>query len=349
MNKGLRLTETWMHRALWLLAVIFASFLIGLGGKVIENLGGLEPAPSAQAMVEPAAAARNKAEIERAARAREQAGRALDQAQQKHEVAQANTRSARETFHNWLATRHATVRPEQDAELIERTRALDGLAQEERAALAVVEAQRQAQLDAAQAEQKAREEYAALLAPAQKRAEQAARRAELLVFLYRLALTLPLLLAAAWLFKHKRNSTYWPFAWGFIFFALFAFFFELVPYLPSYGGYVRYLVGILLTVVCGRYAIRWLQAWLARQKAAEALPEQQRKTGMRYDLVMGRIGKGLCPSCERPTNYKDDTLAHCPHCGFRLFDRCPVCTVRKNALTRFCFSCGTPANTSFAD
>jgi hypothetical protein len=349
MNKGLRLTETWMHRALWLLAVIFASFLIGLGGKVIENLGGLEPVPSAQAMVEPAAAARNKAEIERAAKAREQAGRALDQAQQKHEVAQANTRSARETFHNWLATRHATVRPEQDAELIERTRALDGLAQEERAALAVVEAQRQAQLDAAQAEQKAREDYAALLAPAQKRAEQAARRAELLVFLYRLALTLPLLLAAAWLFKHKRNSTYWPFAWGFIFFALFAFFFELVPYLPSYGGYVRYLVGILLTVVCGRYAIRWLQAWLARQKAAEALPEQQRKTGMRYDLVMGRIGKGLCPSCERPANYKDDTLAHCPHCGFRLFDHCPVCTVRKNALTRFCFSCGTPANTSFAD
>lgn len=349
MNKGLRLTETWMHRALWVLAVIFASFLIGLGGKVIQNLGGLEPAPSAQAMVEPAAAARNKAEIERAAKAREQAGRALDQAQQKHEVAQANTRSARETFHNWLATRHATVRPEQDAELIERTRALDGLAQEERAALAAVEAQRQAQLDAAQAEQKAREDYAALLAPAQKLAEQAARRAELLVFLYRLALTLPLLLAAAWLFKHKRNSTYWPFAWGFIFFALFAFFFELVPYLPSYGGYVRYLVGILLTVVCGRYAIRWLQAWLARQKAAEALPEQQRKTGMRYDLVMGRIGKGLCPSCERPTNYKDDTLAHCPHCGFRLFDRCPVCTVRKNALTRFCFSCGTPANTSFAD
>lgn len=349
MNKGLRLTETWMHRALWLVAVIFAGFLIGLGGKLIENLGGIEPAPSPQAMIEPAAASRVKTEIERADKAHEQAGRALDQAQQKHEVAQANTRSARETFHNWLATRHATVRPEQDAELIERTRALDALAQEERTALAAVEAQRQAQLDAAQAEQKAREEYAALLAPAQERAEQAARRAELLVFLYRLALTLPLLLAAGWLFKHKRNGTYWPFAWGFIFFALFAFFFELVPYLPSYGGYVRYLVGIALTVVGGRYAIRWLQAWLARQKAMEALPEQQRKTGMRYDYVMGHIGKGLCPSCERPANYKDETLAHCPHCGFQLFDRCPVCTVRKNALTRFCFSCGTPANTSFAD
>lgn len=349
MNKGLRLTETWMHRALWLVAVIFAGFLIGLGGKVIENMGGLEPAPTALALIDPDAAARYDADIKRANQAREEAERALEQARQKHEVAQANTRSARATFDNWIATRHATVRPEQDAELIERTRALDRLAREERTALAAVEAQQQARLDADQAAQKARQEHMALLAPARDQAAQAARRAELHVFLYRLALTLPLLLLAAWLFRQKRNSTYWPFAWGFIFFALFAFFFELVPYLPSYGGYVRYIVGILLTVVCGRYAIRWLQAYLARQKAIEAMPEQQRKTGMRYDLVMGRIGKGLCPSCERPANYKDETLAHCPHCGFQLFDRCPVCAVRKNALMRFCFSCGTPANTSLAD
>lgn len=349
MNKGLRLTETWMHRALWLVAVIFAGFLIGLGGKVIENMGGLEPAPTALALIDPDAAARYDADIKRANQAREEAERALEQARQKHEVAQANTRSARATFDNWIATRHATVRPEQDAELIARTRELDRLAQEERKALAAVEAQQQARLDADQAARKARQEHMALLVPAQDQAEQAARRAELHVFLYRLALTLPLLLLAGWLFRHKRNGTYWPFAWGFIFFALFAFFFELVPYLPSYGGYVRYIVGIVLTAVCGRYAIRWLEAWLARQKAIEAMPEQQRKTGMRYDLVMGRIGKGLCPSCERPTDYKDETLAHCPHCGFRLFDRCPVCTVRKNALMRFCFSCGTPANASLVD
>jgi predicted RNA-binding Zn-ribbon protein involved in translation (DUF1610 family) len=349
MNKGLRLTETWMHRALWLVALIFAGFLIGLGGKVIDNLGGLDPAPTAQAMIDPDAAAHYRAEIARASGARIEADRALEQARHRYEVAQANTRSARATFDNWIATRHATVRPEQDAELIARTRALDGLALEERSALAAVEAQQQARLDAVQADEKARREHAALLVPARDQAEQAARRAELHVFLYRLVLTLPLLLVAGWLFRHKRNGTYWPFAWGFILFALFAFFVELVPYLPSYGGYVRYIVGIALTVVCGRYAIRWLQAYLARQKAIEALPEPQRKTGMRYDLVMGRIGKGLCPSCERPTNYKDETLAHCPHCGFQLFDRCPVCTVRKNALTRYCFSCGTPANVSLAD
>ena len=54
------------------------------------------------------------------------------------------------------------------------------------------------------------------------------------MFLYRLMLTLPLLVIAGW-----------PFVWGSICFALFAFFVELVPYLPSYGGYIRYVVGII--------------------------------------------------------------------------------------------------------
>ena len=349
MNIGLRLTETWMHRALWLVAIIFAGFLIGLGGKVIANLGSLDPAPPARSFVDQRTAAALDAEIERATAARVEAARALAQARQQHEVAQANTRSARQTFDNWIATRHATLRPEQDPELIERTRALDALAAAERTALRAVEAQQQAELNAAQGEEKARRDLETMMVPARAQAVKAARNAELRVFLYRLALTLPLLLVAGWLFRHKRSGTSWPFAWGFILFALYTFFFELVPYLPSYGGYVRYIVGIVLTVVIGRYAIGWLQAYLARQKAIEAMPEQQRTTAMRYDMAMGRIGKGTCPSCERPTNFSEPTLAHCPHCGFRLFDHCPVCSVRKNALARFCFSCGTPANTSLAD
>ena len=349
MNKALRLTEQWMRRALWLVAFVFAGFLIGLGGKIVANMADLEPLPSAEQLVDQPRAAALRAEIERARHAREQAGEALQQAQQGHAVAVASTRSARQAFDNWLATRQTTARPDQDTELITRTRQLDGLVGAERTALAAVEAQQQAALDATQAESRADAAYTALLAPARKAAYAAAERAQRKVFLLRLALTLPLLAIAGWLFKTKRNGTYWPFAWGFIFFALFAFFVELVPYLPSYGGYVRYGVGILVTVVVGRYSIRWLHAWLERQKAAEAMPEQERRTTMRYDLALERIGKGLCPSCERTTNFKDKTLNHCPHCGIGLFNRCGVCRTRKNAFMRYCYACGTGAAASLVD
>jgi hypothetical protein len=142
------------------------------------------------------------------------------------------------------------------------------------------------------------------------------------VFLYRLALTLPLLVAAGWLFAKKRKGTYWPFVWGFIFFALFAFFVELVPYLPSYGGYVRYIVGIVITALVGRYAILALNRYLERQKAAESLPDAQRREELSYDVALARLAKGVCPGCERPVDLKDVKNDFCPHCGIGLHDHC---------------------------
>jgi predicted RNA-binding Zn-ribbon protein involved in translation (DUF1610 family) len=349
MSKGLRWTEQWMRRALWLVAFVFAGFLVGLGNQVVDNVVYLEPVPPPEQFLDPARAGPLQAASRDAQGTREKADTALEQAQQKHRVAQANTKSARDAFDNWIATRHATARPDQDEELIARNRELDQLVAAERTALAGVEAQEQVALDAKQAEQKADAAYEALLQPARQAAYDAEQRAERKVFLIRLGVTLPLLLLAGWLFKTKRNGTYWPFTWGFIFFALFAFFVELVPYLPSYGGYVRYGVGIAVTVVVGRSAIRWLHAWLERQRAAEAMPDAQRRTTLRYDVALERIGKNVCPSCERKTDYKDEHLAHCPHCGIGLFDRCPACSTRKNAFTRYCFSCGTPANASLAD
>ncbi|OON63945.1 serine endopeptidase [Massilia sp. KIM] len=349
MNKGLRLTEKWLQRALWLVAIVFAGFLIGLGSLVVQNLWDVEEPLTVEQFMDPAQLKAAKAELEGATARQESARERLEQATQKHGVAQSNTRSARATFDNWLATRSATARPEQDPELIARTRALDELEAAERKALGAVEAEQQAMLDATQAAGRAHDRLFRLEGPAQKAYAEAERAKELRVFLYRLAVTLPLLLVAGWLFKHKRKSPDWPFAWGFILFALFTFFFELVPYLPSYGGYVRYLVGILLTFVVGRYAIKWLQAYLARQKAAEALPDQERRQTMRYDLAQARLGKSVCPGCERPVDLKDGSLDFCPHCGIGLFDRCGTCNTRKSAFARFCFSCGTPANTTLAD
>jgi len=349
MSKGLRLTEQWMTRALWLVAFIFAGFLIGLGGKIVDNLWDVEPPLTVEQFMDQGRAAEVKAQRDAARDKLDAARSALEQAEQKHAVARSNTRSARASFDNWLATRRVTARPDQDSELIARTEALDALESEERKALSAVEAQEQAMLDASQQAQQARSRWKALERPAVQAHAEAVRAKELRVFLYRLALTLPLLVLAGWLFAHKRKSSWWPFAWGFIFFALFAFFFELVPYLPSYGGYVRYVVGIAVTVVAGRHAILFLQRYLARQKESEALPDAERRQTMRYDLALARLGKGVCPGCERAVDLKDTAIDYCPHCGIGLFDRCGCCSTRKNAFARFCFSCGTAANTTLAD
>lgn len=349
MSKGLRLTEKWLQRALWLVAFAFAVFLTGLGSKIVDNLWNVEPELKVEQFMDQAAAHSVEARRDQAIEARDAAKGRLEQAEEKHSVAQANTASARSTFDNWIATRQATARPDQDPELIKRTAALDALAATERRALSAVEVQRQAMLDASQQVERAVAQWDALERPAQQAFTTAMQRKELRIFGYRLALTLPLLIIAGWLFAKKRKGTYWPFAWGFILFALQAFFVELVPYLPSYGGYVRYVAGIIVTVLVGRYAIMSLQRYLARQKESEALPDVQRRQTLRYDVAMARLGKGVCPGCERAIDMKDAKLDFCPHCGIGLADRCGACATRKNAFVRFCFSCGTPANTSLAD
>jgi predicted RNA-binding Zn-ribbon protein involved in translation (DUF1610 family) len=341
MSKALRLSEKWFRRGLWLVAFVFAWFLVGLGSTIVGDLPQVEQQRTLDDFMDPQRTATLRQAIKDAARTEREAQDALDQAELRQQTAQASQRAARDSFNNWLATRNATQRPDQDTELIERTQQLDALRQAERDALAAVETQQQRSLDARQAQSRAQSELNTLEDGARDAFDSELRAQELRVFGYRLLLTLPLLVAAGWLFAKKRQSTYWPFVWGFIFFALFAFFVELVPYLPSYGGYVRYLVGILLTVVGGRYAIQALQRYLERQKQAEALPDRHRRQELDYDLAQTRLAKNVCPGCERTVDLKDGKTDFCPHCGLCLFDRCGHCSTRKNAFTRFCFSCGT--------
>ena len=349
MSKGLRLTQKWMQRGLWLVAFLFAGFLIGLGGKLVHNLWDVEAPVTLEQFIDPVQGPKVRAAAAAAQRNMAAAVELHDQAEQKHQVARSNSNVAQDSFNNWISVRQATARPDQDPVLLARTRALDAIGADERRAKAAVEAQQQAMLDATQARDRAAAQWARLEQPAAQAAHKASWQRELRVFLYRLALTLPLLLIGAWLFVKKRKSPYWPFVWGFIFFATFAFFVELVPYLPSYGGYVRYLVGILLTVVIGRYAIIALQRYLERQKVEESLPDVQRRETLRYDVAYARLAKCVCPGCERPVDLGDQAVDFCPHCGIGLFDRCPQCTTRKGAFARFCFSCGSPGKAALPD
>ena len=339
MSKALRWSEKW----LWLVAVVFASFLIGLGGTVVENLPKVEHRVTLDDFMDRTAAEQARAEIRQTEATRQSAQDALEQAQLKHNTARANSISARDTFNNWLATRSVTQRPEQDSELIARTQALDTLKAVERQALTAMEKEQQVLLDAQQASARAQQRLQRLQEAATETFQHEQRSQELRVFVYRLALTLPLLGAAGWLFAKKRQSTWWPFVWGFIYFALFAFFVELVPYLPSYGGYVRYVVGIVITVLVGRSAIVALNRYLERQKAAEAMPDIERRKELSYDTALARLAKKVCPGCERPVDLTNTAIDFCPHCGICLFDHCAQCNERKSAFARFCHACGAAA------
>jgi hypothetical protein len=343
MSKSLRLSEKWFRRGLWLVAFVFAGFLIGLGSTVVGDLPRVEKQLQMDDFIDRAQADPLRASIKATQRAERDADEALQQAQLKLKSARADSAAARETFNNWIATRGATQQSEQDPEVISRTRVLDSLKTTERAAQVRVEAQEQAALDARQGAVREQDKLRELEQAAQNQLTTEYRKVELRVFLYRLALTLPLLAIAGWLFVKKRKGTYWPFVWGFIFFALFAFFVELVPYLPSYGGYVRYIVGIGITVLVGRYAILALNRYLEKQKLAEAMPDAQRREELSYDVALARLSKGVCPGCERAVDLKDKTNDFCPHCGIGLHDHCGKCQTRKSAFAKFCHACGAGA------
>ena len=151
MSKSLRLPEKWFRRGLWLVAAAFAFFLIGLGSLVVGNLPQPNTSLEIEQFIPEADAQRVKAAIDKAQTLAGQTGRARDKAQLKYDAERARYQSARDTFENWVSTRRATERPEQDPELINRTKALDDIKQAENKTREELEKQEQTNLEAAQA------------------------------------------------------------------------------------------------------------------------------------------------------------------------------------------------------
>ena len=347
MFKFLRVPERLFAIVMWIVSLLFASFLVALGGQLVGELPGVRQDVLVEDFIDrradAAIAARLAVEGERVA-ALEREREPLQQAVDTAGAAEATQRRA---FDAWIATRTATTDPAQDPEVVERTRRLEALVAQQRAAVQRVEAVDARLIAARQARDSLERERGALRDAAQPAYERARFATELRVFGIRLAITLPLLVLAGWAIARRRKSEYWPLWRGFVLFAALTFFVELVPYLPSYGGYVRSVVGIVASLVAGHYTIRWMRGYVARREAEAQRSVTERKRTLGWEEALKRVNASICPGCERPLvatpGAAATTVNYCVHCGLQVYDQCDGCGGRKNAFFAYCPACGERA------
>lgn len=344
MFKSLRVPERLFSIAMWAVSFVFASFLIGLGGRLVGDLPGVDQSVSIERFIEQSRMQPVRARLVQLRESANEADRRRSVASLVVDSSAASYRARKEAYDNWIATRTATTDPAQDPEVLQRTRELDDLRDRQRAAQRLVEVQDARRLTITQALDSLGNVESELEEAARPAFRRAQSQQELRVFGIRLALTLPLLLIAMWLIAKQRKSDYWPLARGFVLFALFAFFFELVPYLPSYGGYVQYVVGIVLTLIAGHYVIRAMRQYVAKRQLVEQQTETQRRRSLGYEHALRKMSANMCPGCERAIAAGSTTAPSnfCVHCGMKLFDTCGACGTRKNAFFQYCPTCGVP-------
>jgi predicted RNA-binding Zn-ribbon protein involved in translation (DUF1610 family) len=106
---------------------------------------------------------------------------------------------------------------------------------------------------------------------------------------------------------HVRGTDQWPFVRGFLLFGLFAFFFELVPYLPASGPTSATALARCLPSLAAAH-------------------QQERQRQIRYEGALQALGRNQCPSCERSLTRSEGQLPNfCMHCGLQIQRDCTRC------------------------
>jgi predicted RNA-binding Zn-ribbon protein involved in translation (DUF1610 family) len=270
-------------------------------------------------------------------------------------IARNNYTNAKESFDNWLRARETVGSPTNDEEVLKRANELDEYYKAQQA----WEKELQDLNDKVEEERKVQAAFQMKISEEKERAraeyDNAIKKYNLNVFLTRLLIVLPILLLGVFFIFKFRKHKYWPLFLGYVLFSFYAFFFGLVPYLPSYGGYIRYSVGIILSIVFGIYAINRIRSFIEKKKRELEISSSERAKKVQTETAEKALDNHMCPSCgkdfiiKRWDNVNTDKLVignygkvsnFCRHCGLELFKNCKSCDTKNYAHLPFCSNCG---------
>ncbi len=353
-NKKLEKTSKFIN---YFIAIVLCGFLISLSAKLMDDVEDWKERPQLETFENVDLIAKeNKviAEINvKIDSKNEQKKRLINTI----DIAKSNYINAKKSYDNWLAARKTIGSPKEDKIILLRVNKLDAFFKTEqdwKKELGVLNTE-------IELLEKSIEIVNVRLGKERDRAytlqAKANQKYDLKVFLIRLLFILPILLIGIFFIVKFRKHKYWPLFLGFVLFSFYAFFFGLVPYLPSYGGYIRYTVGIILCVLFGIYAINKIKAFIARKKKELKAPTTERAKKVQTETAEKALDGHMCPSCgkdfivkkwDKSSGGKKQNATYgvvtnfCRFCGLELFKPCRKCGEQNFMHLPYCASCGDP-------
>lgn len=337
------------------ITVLLAGFLIMLANNIIDDLDGAVDRPEWKDFSVEEVDIKYRNETKKISSEIASLDEKQTEIQKMIDVALLNKNTEQESFDNWIKARGTLGRADQDSEVLIRLKKLD----QYKEIVQSWELQKDSVLmqkgslykieDEIAKEQQIQNENTNQLY------ESALNSYDIKVFLIRLLFTAPILVLGVYFFMRKRKHKFGPLFMGFSWFSVYVFFVGLVPYLPSYGGYIRYTVGILLTVGLGYYAIKRLKAYQERRAVEMKASMEVRASKMQGETAERAFSNHVCPSCGKDFLLKNweslqvidsvkprSLLAsnYCRHCGMQLIKKCNKCNQDNYAHLPFCINCG---------
>ena len=352
-SKKLRRTSRIVYYSI---STILCIFLILLSNRIISDLDNTTKMPYQEDFENKNLLEKLNKEIDRQNVELENVNSKKETIEKTIATAKENYANEKQSFDNWLQTRKTLGSPDKDKEVTDRAKKLDDfykVEQEWRTELNILQTQIDEIVKKKQEIQKSiNKEWS----KSYEQYEKALKKYELKVFLIRLVFVTPILALGIFFFVRCRKHKFYPLYFGFTLFSVYAFFFGLVPYLPSYGGYVRYSVGVVLSVGLGYYAIKRIRKFIDQKQAELEISTQERAKKIQTTTAEKALENHFCPSCgkdfllqkwEFPAAKTNETDTYkfvttfCRHCGLELFKNCNHCGTKNFAHLLFCSSCGT--------